>query len=75
MPIAEQIAIIYAGTRGHVDDVPVARVREFEREMLKYMREQRRAVLDQIAEKKELTEEIEKGLVEAIGAFKKHWKA
>src|SRR4051794_3223995 len=38
MPIEEQVVVIYAGTNGYADDLPVGDVRRFESEMLDYFR-------------------------------------
>lgn len=46
VPVEEQVAIITASTRGFIDRVPVAKVREFEREFLGLMRVQHGTVLD-----------------------------
>jgi len=75
MPIEEQIAIIYAGTRGHIDDVPVAKVRAWERDFLAFMRASKADVLKKIAEVKDLPKDVDEALVAAIGEFKKSWKA
>jgi F-type H+-transporting ATPase subunit alpha len=75
MPVGEQIAIIYAGTRGHIDDVPVPKVRAFEKGFLAFMRENRKALLETIAKEKDISPESDKALAEAIGEFKRGWKA
>ena len=38
MPVEEQVVSIFAGTRGYIDDVPVADVKRFETELLEYFR-------------------------------------
>jgi F-type H+-transporting ATPase subunit alpha len=38
LPVEEQVLVIYAGSNGWVDDVPVSQVRRFESEMLTFMR-------------------------------------
>ena len=38
MPVEEQVVSIFAGTKGHLDDIPVADVRRFENELLEYVR-------------------------------------
>jgi F-type H+-transporting ATPase subunit alpha len=38
MPVEEQVVSIFAGTRGYLDDIPVADVRRFESELIEYMR-------------------------------------
>ncbi|MDR2055392.1 MAG: F0F1 ATP synthase subunit alpha [Desulfovibrio sp.] len=75
MPAQEQVASIYAATRGHMDDVPVDRIRRFEAEMLSFMRETRRDALEAVKDKKVIDEAVEKALVEAITAFKQGWRA
>ena len=75
MPVSEQIAIIYAGTRGHLDEVPVARVRAFEAAFLAFLREKKKALLETIAKEKDISPETDKALAGAIAEFKKGWKA
>jgi F-type H+-transporting ATPase subunit alpha len=45
MPVEEQVMILYAATRGFMDDVPVARVREFEVKFLEFMRASKPEIL------------------------------
>lgn len=75
MPSNEQVASIYAATRGLMDDVPVEDVRRFEAAMLTFLRDTRKEVLDAIKEKKVIDEAVEKALTEAIAAFKQGWTA
>jgi len=69
MPVAEQVAMIFAGTRGHLDDVPVDRVDEFEEKFLEYLRSSRPEALEKIREEKKLTDEIESLLADAAERF------
>lgn len=71
MPVQEQVASIWAATRGYMDDVPVEDIRAFEADMLTFMRDTRKQVLDAIKDKKVIDAEVEKGLEEAVTAFKK----
>ena len=75
MPAQEQVASIYAATRGYMDDVPVDQIRRFESEMLAFMRDTRKDVLDAIKDKKVIDEAVEKALNEAITAFKQGYQA
>jgi F-type H+-transporting ATPase subunit alpha len=69
MPVEEQVISMYAATRGFVDDVPVGRVREFERGLLDYMRSSEPGILAGIRAIGTLSEpEV---LSRAITAFKK----
>jgi F-type H+-transporting ATPase subunit alpha len=46
VPVEEQVAMILASTKGYIDRVPVAKVKEFEKEFLSLLRLQNKAVLD-----------------------------
>jgi F-type H+-transporting ATPase subunit alpha len=71
MPVAEQVAILWAGANGHLDDVPIDRVREFERDYLEYIRNAHPQVLEKIRSEKELSDEVVKMLEEAVEGFRK----
>lgn len=49
MLVAEQVAIIYAGTQGFLDKVAVEDIKEFEAEFLKYMRDSHSDLLEEIS--------------------------
>lgn len=70
MPVEKQIAIIWAGTSGHLDDIPVAHIQRFEREFLDYLESQHKKVLDALKKEKQMTDDIVKGLTKAIEDFK-----
>jgi len=75
MPVEEQVAVIYAGVNGYIDDVPVERVREFERELLSYLRSEGRQILEEIRTTGELKDELREKLDEAIRAFRRRFRA
>jgi len=75
MPAEEQVASIWAATRGHMDDVPVEKIRQFETEMLTFIRDTKSDVLKSLKEKKVIDDSIESALTEAVTAFKKGWQA
>jgi len=75
MPAEEQVASIWAATRGHMDDVPVDKIRKFESEMLTFIRDTKKDVLAALKEKKVIDDSIESALTEAVTAFKKGWQA
>jgi F-type H+-transporting ATPase subunit alpha len=68
--LEHQVAILYATNNGYLDDVPVEQVGEWEAKFHDYMETQGREVLKAIRESKELNEETEKQLKEAISNFK-----
>jgi len=71
MRVAHQILIIYAGTRGYVDDIPVDQLGRFESEFLKYVDLQHADVIEEIETKKEISEELDKKIAGTIEEFKK----
>jgi F-type H+-transporting ATPase subunit alpha len=75
LKIEEQVAVIFAGVRGYIDDVPVSKVRAFEEGLLGALRSKHGELLKQIATAKELTAEIEKALKAALDSFKKTFAA
>ena len=50
MPVEEEVLVIFAGTNGFVDEIPVPDVRRYETELLLWARNKKRADLDQIRE-------------------------
>ncbi len=57
MPVEEQVVVIFAGTRGYLDDLPTQDVRRFEAELLQDMRSRHSDMLQQIREKGTLPDE------------------
>ena len=70
MDVAEQIISIYAGTRGHLDEIAVDRVRDFEIGLLSFVRDRKPDLLIKIREVADLTAEIEEAIKSTITTFK-----
>ncbi|HCF05423.1 MAG: synthase subunit alpha [Desulfomicrobiaceae bacterium] len=75
LPVEEQVAVLYAGTRGYLDDVDVSLAIRFGEELLEFLRNQKADVLNEIATTKDLGAETEKKLAAAIEEFKAGFKA
>ena len=69
LPVEEQVAVIFAGTQGYIDDIEVARVSTFTDDLRGYLRSQTPGVLADIRETKKLSPENEAALRDAIVAF------
>lgn len=69
--VAGQVAIMWAGANGHLDDVPVAHIMSFEQGFLSYMDSRYRKTLQAIAKEKVISEQIEKDLEKGVKDFKK----
>src|SRR5262249_35440629 len=75
MNVIDQVMVLFAGTRGYLDKVPVKSVRSWEEQFLRYMREQKRDVRDALAKAREITKDIEAQLRAAIEAFQSQFRA
>jgi F-type H+/Na+-transporting ATPase subunit alpha len=71
IPVEKQVAIIFAGGQGFLDDLPVEEVRPFEAELYLYLDDRKADLLAAIREKKELKDDIKKDLANALTEFKK----
>jgi F-type H+-transporting ATPase subunit alpha len=68
--VERQIAIIFAGTQGLLDDLPADQILPFEEFLQPFLDRRYAQLLSDIANKKELTDEIREGLTRAIEAAK-----
>ncbi|MXW30271.1 MAG: F0F1 ATP synthase subunit alpha [Chloroflexi bacterium] len=68
--LPQQVCSMYAAVNGHMDDVPVDRVREFEERFIGYLETSKPELMSAIQEKKDIDEAIEESLKEAIASFK-----
>jgi F-type H+/Na+-transporting ATPase subunit alpha len=70
MPVEEQVASIYAGTRGFLDGLPVGRIGEFESSYLEALRAEG-SILAAIRDKREITKETDDKMKGFLDAFTK----
>ncbi|MER5260700.1 F0F1 ATP synthase subunit alpha [Actinosynnema sp. NPDC002837] len=75
VPVEEQVVSIYLGTKGHYDDIAVGDVRRFESEFLDHVRRSHEVILSDIRESKKLSDDTEKGILDAVAAFKQQFTA
>ena len=71
MPVDEQVIVIYAATKGWVDEVPVTEVRRFETELLAFFRAQHPELLAQIRDTGALPDaaDLDAALTTFLAAF------
>ena len=69
VPLAEQVAVIYAGTQGYLDKVPVARVREWEAGFIRFLKSEQKDLLAAIEKQKALDDGLFDKLKAAISTF------
>ena len=70
MDVADQVIAIYAGSKGHLDDVAVADVPAAEQDLLRFFREQKSEVRSEVAQNK-VGGDLEQSLIAALDEWKK----
>ncbi len=73
--VVDQIMIIYAGNSGGLDTVDRRKVRAWEAQFLKFMKEQKPEVRNLLAKEKKITADVEKQLNASIAEFNPQFKA
>ena len=71
LSVEKQIAIIWAGNSGHLDEIPIEKIKDFEDGFLSYLETSESSILAEIINKSEITEEIKNELEKAVSNFKK----
>ncbi|HSD12202.1 MAG TPA: F0F1 ATP synthase subunit alpha, partial [Patescibacteria group bacterium] len=71
LSLSAQVAILYVLTTGHIDDVPVEKIRAWETGFRDYLVKARRDIVDAIDASNDLTDDTKKKLDEAAAEFKK----
>ena len=75
MPVAEQVAVIYAGINGYADDVDVRQCARYSLEAVAFIRERHPTVLRHIQESGRLTDSVERELQQALEDFRGRFQA
>jgi F-type H+-transporting ATPase subunit alpha len=74
LPIEEQVCVIYAGVRGHLDKLEPSKITKFEAEFLKHLRSSQQDLLATIRTEGQLSKDsdakLRKLVVDFIAAFK-----
>jgi len=75
VPVAEQVAIIWAVQNGYVDDVPVERIKEFQAQWADFLVTRKAELLKKIGQEKVVSDAIKADLKAAADQFKQAWSA
>jgi F-type H+-transporting ATPase subunit alpha len=73
--LEDQVLIIYAGTHGYSDPVPLEQMRRYEQDLLTFMRTQHPEIGEDILAQEQITEETEQKLQAALEEFNRTWVA
>src|SRR5262249_36874490 len=69
MDVIDQVMVIFAGTRGYLDKLPIKEVLAWQDQFLHFVHEQRPQIYDALKKARKFSPEIEKQLGDAITAF------
>jgi len=75
LPVEKQVAIIFAGTQGLLDDLPADAVREFETHFYGWLERRAPQILTEIRDKKEIADALRERLTQAVGDAKTEFVA
>ncbi|NOS85753.1 MAG: F0F1 ATP synthase subunit alpha [Ignavibacteria bacterium] len=73
-PVEKQVAILFAGTNGYLDEIPLGEVRRFEREFLETMELKHKDILDTISGTGDLNDETIAKLKQILEGFTNNFK-
>jgi len=73
-PVGREIVSIWAGTRGHLDDIEISDVRRFEAEFLDYCAHNAEGLFDTLASASKFDDELNAQLEKLVGDFKKQFQ-
>ncbi|MCX8069060.1 MAG: F0F1 ATP synthase subunit alpha, partial [Thermodesulfovibrionales bacterium] len=71
LTMEDQVMLIFAGTQGQLDDLPVDSLKRFEAEFLAFMANKKSDIRNELRDKKAIDDSIKERLLAAIGEFKK----
>ena len=75
LPVEKQVLVIYAGTKGYVDDYDVATVGKYEEEMFAFVEQKHPEILEGIKTKKKIDDELDGQIKAALTAFGAQFQA
>ncbi len=70
IPVEKQVAILFAGSNGYLDDVPVEDIRRFEAELYQYLDNSKSEILKAIKDKKQIDDTLKGQMNDALKEFK-----
>jgi F-type H+-transporting ATPase subunit alpha len=75
LPVEKQVGILYAATKGYLDDVPTPRLKDFETGLYRFLETERPAILEELGRTKTLTDELAASFDEAITTYRESFLA
>ena len=75
LSVERQVAIIFAGTNGYLDKIPVSELRAFETELYRFIENRHPQLFSGIAEKKQLDDQLKAALTDAVKEFAREFQS
>jgi len=75
LSVEKQVLVLFAGTSGYLDDIEVSEVERFQRDLVAFADAHAGALLNKIATKKAIDDEIREGLKKVLSEFKERFAA
>jgi F-type H+-transporting ATPase subunit alpha len=75
LPMEKQVTILYAGTKGHLDELPVNVLGDFEKELYEFVENKHPDIFSELKEKLAIDDSLDKKMGAAIGGFVTEFKA
>ena len=69
MAIEEQVAVVYAGVRGHLDKLDPSKITAFEQAFLQHIKSSHQALLDTIRKEGQISEQTDEKLKDIVTSF------
>ena len=74
MSLTDQVIVMFAGTNGYADQVPVQNMAQWQTDLLKFMESSYPEIGRDILDKKAITDSNRTNLSKALGAFRLSWQ-
>jgi F-type H+/Na+-transporting ATPase subunit alpha len=72
LPIEKEVAIIFAANEGYFDKLEVSQVKPFERDLFAFLSAKHQDLLDEIKEKREISDDLRKRMIAALDQFQQN---
>lgn len=74
LPVEKQVCILFAGTRGFLDEMPLEVLSQYERELYEFIEKRYPEIYQEIRDKKEISAELEEKIKKALTEFNEEFK-
>lgn len=75
LPLEKQVAIIFAGTKGFLDKLPIETLRDYEQELYTFLEANEPGIFEELREKQAISPELEEKMKKVLGSFGDTFKA